>query len=87
MVYRFDIEGKNQPLVLKIQGGELSCEYKAREEADMEEADVTAKMTSEVMDHILAGRSTFQGAFMTGDMTAKGNFKTLRTLDEIFIFE
>ena len=39
------------------------------------------------MENILAGRSTFQGAFMTGDMTAKGNFKTLRTLDEIFIFE
>ena len=86
-VYRFDIEGKSQALIAKIQAGELTCEYKAKEEADFEEADVSAKLSSEVMENILAGRSTFQGAFMTGDMTAKGNFKTLRTLDEIFIFE
>ncbi len=39
------------------------------------------------MNNILAGRMTFPRAFMTGEMTAKGNFKTLRTLDQIFIFE
>ena len=38
------------------------------------------------MNNILAGRMTFQRAFMTGEMTAKGNFKTLRMLDQIFPF-
>ncbi len=86
-VYQFRIEGKKQPLVVKIQDGELLCDYETQEEADLEEADVSARMTASVMENIIAGRSTFQGAFMTGDMTAKGNFKVLRMLDEIFIFE
>ena len=37
-------------------------------------------------DNIVAGRETFQRAFSVGDMTAKGNFRTLRMLDEIFTF-
>ena len=49
--------------------------------------DVYAKMTEAVLDQIISGRMTFQRAFMTGEMTAKGNFKTLRMLDHIFIFE
>jgi hypothetical protein len=36
------------------------------------------------MRAIVEGRMTFQRAFMTGDMSAKGNFKTLRTLDQLF---
>ena len=42
--------------------------------------DVYAKVSSDVMDNIINGRITFQRAFMTGSMTAKGNFKTLRML-------
>ena len=41
---------------------------------------------SEVFEEIMNGRMTFQRAFMTGEMTAKGNFKTLRMLDQIFLF-
>jgi len=37
------------------------------------------------MDDIIQGRMTFQRAFMTGVMTAKGNFKTLKMLDQIFV--
>ena len=43
-------------------------------------------LSMEIMQSIVEGRMTFQRAFMTGDMTAKGNFKTLRTLDQIFPF-
>jgi len=39
------------------------------------------------MNNIVSGRMTFQRAFMTGEMTAKGNFKTLRMLDTVFNFE
>ena len=70
--YLFMIEEKKKPLVVEVA---------------QENVDVYAKLTGEVMNNILAGRMTFQRAFMTGEMTAKGNFKTLRTLDQIFIFE
>lgn len=85
-IYQFRIQDKKQPLVIKIQEGELTCDYMGAEELDGENVDVYAKLTPEVMEKIIAGRMTFQGAFMTGEMTAKGNFKTLRMLDQIFIF-
>lgn len=80
--YLFMIEEKKKPLVVEVAGEELNCYYGLQENVD-----VYAKLTGEVMNNILAGRMTFQRAFMTGEMTAKGNFKTLRTLDQIFIFE
>lgn len=80
--YLFMIEEKKKPLVVEVAGEELNCYY-----GQQENVDVYAKLTGEVMNNILAGRMTFQRAFMTGGMTAKGNFKTLRTLDQIFIFE
>lgn len=80
--YLFVIEEKKKPLVVEVAGEELNCYY-----GQQENVDVYAKLTGEVMNNILAGRMTFQRAFMTGEMTAKGNFKTLRTLDQIFIFE
>lgn len=80
--YLFMIEERKKPLVVEVAGEELNCYY-----GQQENVDVYAKLTGEVMNNILAGRMTFQRAFMTGEMTAKGNFKTLRTLDQIFIFE
>ena len=80
--YLFMIEEKKKPLVVEVAGEELNCYY-----GQQENVDVYAKLTGEVMNNILAGRMTFQRAFMTGEMTAKGNFKTLRALDQIFIFE
>ena len=80
--FLFMIEEKKKPLVVEVAGEELNCYY-----GQQENVDVYAKLTGEVMNNILAGRMTFQRAFMTGEMTAKGNFKTLRTLDQIFIFE
>ena len=49
-------------------------------------SDLYAKLKTEVMDSIVDGRMTFQRAFMTGEMTAKGNFKILRMLDTMFNF-
>ena len=53
-------------------------------EADI--VDVYAKFSKSIMESIIDGHMTFQRAFMTGEMTAKGNFKTLRMLDQIFPF-
>jgi hypothetical protein len=77
--YLFAIEGGAKPLYLGVEGKDLTIHY-----GQEENIDVYAKLSSEVMRSIVDGRMTFQRAFMTGDMSAKGNFKTLRTLDQLF---
>ncbi len=80
-VYKFIITDKNKTLVVDIDNDKLNCLYSNREEFD-----VLAKLSHEVLENIVRGRITFQRAFMTGEMTAKGNFKTLRMLDQVFTF-
>lgn len=79
--YLFMIEGKKQPLFLDVKEDGLECYY-----GNKEDIDVYARLGADVMDSIVKGRMTFQRAFMTGTMTAKGNFKTLRMLDTLFDF-
>ena len=38
------------------------------------------------MAEIISGATSFQRSFMAGDMKLKGDFKILRTLDQIFVF-
>ena len=80
--YLFMIEGQKKPIVIEVSGDSLNCYY-----GQQEAIDIYAKKTASVMERIISGQMTFQRAFMTGEMTAKGNFKTLRMLDHIFIFE
>lgn len=80
--YLFMIEGNKQPLCLDVKGDVLDCSYGNRDNID-----VYARLNPDVMNSIVNGRMTFQRAFMTGAMTAKGNFKTLRMLDTLFNFE
>lgn len=80
--YLFIIEGKKKPLTIDIDHGKLSCSYERKNDVD-----VYAKMTTDVLERIISGKMTFQRAFMTGELTAKGNFKTLRMLDDIFVFD
>ena len=79
--YSFIIEGTRKPLYVSVDNKNLEIRS-----GDGEDADVVAKMSNEVMQSIIDGRMTFQRAFMTGEMTAKGNFKTLRMLDQVFVF-
>jgi multimeric flavodoxin WrbA len=81
--YLFEIDGLKKPLYVGIRQKDLELHYGQR---DGEEVDVVAKLSMEVMQSITNGRMTFQRAFMTGDMTARGNFKTLRMLDQVFAF-
>ena len=80
-VYSIELTDVNKNLVIEIQDKHLKCYY--GEKAD---ADVIAKTTRAVMNKLVLGRTTFQGAFMSGELTAKGNFKTLRTFDQVFQF-
>ena len=78
--YKITVEGSGKVIGLRVNGKELQYSD------EIGRADVEAQITQEAMNEIMAGRMTFQRAFMGGDMKMKGDFKVLRTLDEIFIF-
>ncbi len=78
--YLLKIDGK-QPLCLKIQDNSLQCTYE-----NLSDADVELSMENKVLEDILAGRMTFQRAFMSGVMKMKGDFAVLRNLDQLFVF-
>ena len=56
------------------------------ESCSAEKPDVTAKTKAEVLDSILDGKKSFQVAFMSGELSAQGDFEILRNLDTIFRF-
>lgn len=78
--YKFTVEGTGKVIGLQVNGKELLFND------EIARADVEAQITEEAMNEITAGRMTFQRAFMGGDMKMKGDFKILRTLDELFVF-
>lgn len=78
--YSITLEGHKNPLYISVNNDILEVCYVQKD------AEVYGKMPMSVMQSIVDGRMTFQRAFMTGDMSAKGNFKTLRMLDQIFLF-
>ena len=80
-VYKIQIEGKRKPLVIEVNGPECRYHY-----GSVDDADVEIQMNRETMDDIIYARMTFQRAFMGGSMKMKGDFKILRTLDQIFMF-
>lgn len=81
-VYKFMIAGAQLPLIVKVNHTEMECYY-----GDTDKSDVEMQVSTDIMDEIIAGRMTFQKAFMSGDMKMKGDFKVLRTLDLLFVFK
>lgn len=79
--YAITLSDAKKTLVVEINEKHMKCYY-----GDKTDADVIAKTTRNVMNRLVLGRITFQGAFMSGELTAKGNFKTLRTFDQVFQF-
>ncbi len=79
--YLLKLENKKLALLIKVDGSRLNMSYK-----NVTEADVEMSLDTNVFEEILAGRMTFQRAFMSGVMKMKGNFKALRSLDQIFVF-
>lgn len=80
-VYKIQIEGKRKPLILEINGAQNNCYYGSAGTCDVE-----IQIKKEVMEDIIFSRMTFQRAFMGGSMRMKGDFKILRTLDQVFNF-
>lgn len=79
--YAIIISDKDLILHLEATPDYVKCFYAATDEAD-----VILRTTTAILENIIAGKETFQKGFMAGEISAKGNFKTLRMLDTIFPF-
>lgn len=79
--YQFAISEKDELFHVIVSKDNVKCYYGPKESAD-----ITAKLSMSVINEIVAGRMSFQRAFMTGEMTAKGEFQILRMLDRLFKF-
>ena len=80
-VYKIQLEEKRKPLIIEVNGTETRVYY-----GNVNNADVEIQIDRSAVDEIIHGRMTFQRAFMGGLMKMKGDFKILRTLDQIFLF-
>jgi len=80
--YAIKIEEKKKKLLISVDGPKMECQY-----GNAEQADVEVQLNKVTMEDIVHGRMTFQRAFMSGAMKTKGDFRVLRTLDQIFPFE
>ena len=80
-VYKFNMPEMSQPLIVKVEHTTMECYY-----GECDDFDVEMQISTEVMNEIVQGSTTFQRAFMSGDAKMKGDFKTLRTLDSIYVF-
>lgn len=81
MVFQIDITDENRSLVIDIDNDRLNCYF-----GGVENPDVIAKTKSGIFNAILSGEKPFQNAFMSGDLSAQGNFKVLRNFDAVFRF-
>ena len=69
-------------LCVLVKNAELECFY-----GTIAKPDVEIQISREEMNEIICGRLSFQRAFMSGIIKLKGDFKILRTLDQIFVFK
>ena len=81
-VYQINLENKKWSLFLKVASGKLEYSWE-----EIKGVSAELSMESSVLEDIQAGRMTFQRAFMSGVMRMKGDFKVLRALDQVFVFE
>ena len=77
--YKINIKGKDKALILRIDGRELEAGY-----GDLVYADIEVSIDRSVMTEIAEGRTSFQRAFMSGSITAKGDFAKIGLLDRLF---
>ena len=79
--YAIIISDADKILHIQATPAQVKCFYAATDEAD-----VILRTTTKVLDNIFAGKTSFQKGFMVGEISVKGNFKTIRMLDTIFDF-
>ena len=79
--YYIDSFMQHVNILIDAAGGRVNVSF-----GENPAADVICRMDKDTFDKLIDGRSSFHKAFMTGEMTARGNLKTLRMLDELFTF-
>ncbi|TCK93118.1 SCP-2 sterol transfer family protein [Natranaerovirga hydrolytica] len=80
-VYKIHITDKNKTLLLDIMDDKIKCTYE-----DKENVNVEIQCKHSELEKITEGYMTFQRAFLTGSINAKGDFKLLYMLDQLFDF-
>ena len=80
--YDIRFTDKNSTLVINVSGDKLNCYY-----GEIESPDVLVTTNKDSFKKIIDANISFQSAFMSGVITAKGNFNTLRMFDSVFRFE
>jgi len=89
----FEITDEERSMLVAAKGQEVECRFLSKSEAadaydsETEQYDLYLRITLNVLTNITSGRETFQRAFSTGDMTARGRFETIRMLDRCFPFK
>lgn len=83
-VFQIDLLDENSSLIIRIEEEKLSC-TRGMPDSSLK-PDVIAKIRTKVFQEVLSGAKSFQSAFMSGDLSAQGNFKILRNFDTIFRF-
>ena len=89
----FEITDEEKSMLVAAKGQEVECRFLSKWEAadaydsETEQYDLYLRITLNVLTNITSGRETFQRAFSTGDMTARGRFETIRMLDRCFPFK
>lgn len=80
--YAIRFTDKDNMLIINVNEDKLNCYY-----GEEDNPDVLVTTEREKFRKIVNAQMTFQSAFMSGEITAKGNFNTLRMFDSAFRFE
>lgn len=81
VAFSWEIKGFEKKLIIEIDNNKLNCYYGKRDSADVE-----IKSTKQVLEKVVYGEAPLQTSFMTGELTARGNFRVLHTFDTLFRF-
>ena len=79
--YSLNLADENKNLIVEVKEEQLDCYY-----GEKKDVDVLVRLSKSIMEDIIKGDMTLQRAFMSGEVTAKGDFKTLRNFDTFFQF-
>ena len=75
----FSDNSKLKPIIIDVEGAKCDCRT-----GEEEGCDVVLTADQRTFEDIFGGRMTFQRAFMAGSVKLKGEFKLLRSMDQLF---
>ncbi len=83
LAYALEITDQNRTLYLIVDDGKLKASY---DNPDNTPINATIKLKGSQLNAIIHKETSLQDAFMNGDITAKGDFKIVRSFDSLFRF-